>query len=128
KDLRPIVMSTQKGEKVTLLVRHDGQIETMEVEPLRDEKAYYPQLGIVPPQRLALVSVPKKKSFRPVVPGTPAAESKDPGFEQGDRIVAMTDPADPTKVTDLPQDPKSPDRKQPGFREYYRRAVLLADK
>ena len=99
----------------------------MEVEPLRDEKAYYPQLGIVPPGRLTLLSVPKKKSFRPVVPGTPAAAAK-PEFEQGDRIVAMTDPADPEKVTPLPEDPKSPDRKQPDFREYSRRMVLLAGK
>jgi regulator of sigma E protease len=129
KDIRPIVMSTVKGEKVTLVVRHaDGTEETVEVEPQRDEGAYYPQIGVAPPARLTLVSIAKKKSFRPVFPGTPAAEPRDPGFEQGDRIVAMSDPVKYPGVTDLPQDPKSPDPRQRDFREYQRRMVLLAGK
>jgi regulator of sigma E protease len=129
KDIRPIVMSTVKGEKVTMVVRRaDGSEETVEVEPQRDEGAYYPQIGVAPPARLTLVSLAKKKSFRPVFPGTPAAEPRDPGFEQGDRIVAMSDPQKYPEVTDLPPDPKSPDNHQRDFREYQRRMVLLAGK
>jgi regulator of sigma E protease len=128
-DIRPKVMATQKGETVEVVVRHpSGHEEKLFVEPLRDEGALFPQIGISPPERLVLASDRKRSSFKPVVKGSPAEAAKDPGFEQGDRIVGMTDPADPSKVTPLPPDPKSPDRPQPDFREYHRRAVLLADK
>ena len=132
-DIRPIVMATQKGDKVPFEVRHpDGRVETLEVEPLREEGALFPQIGIVPPERLVLATNRKRSDFKPVVKDSPADVTKGYEFEQGDRIVGMSDPARPAvpgqarEVTPLPPDPKSLDRPQPDFREYHRRMVLLA--
>jgi regulator of sigma E protease len=126
-DIRPIVMSTQKGEPVKLVIRHpDGTSEELQVEPLKDEGARFPQLGVGPPYRLTLLSV-KRKGFSPTMPGSPAADAKNPGFEPGDRIVGMTNPANPDEVTELPPDPK--DRSiGADISEYYRRTALLAGK
>jgi regulator of sigma E protease len=131
-DIRPIVMSTDKGEQVPVVVEQPGPdgkrvVQTLTVEPLRAEGVLYPQLGVASPYRLTLVRT-KKRSIPPVVPGTPAARAKDPGFEPGDRIVGMTDPADPAKVTPLPPDRREPASGNPDFDEYYRRMVLLAEK
>jgi regulator of sigma E protease len=125
-DIRPIVMSTRKGETVELQVRHAGQGEerTLRVEPLRDEGARFPQLGIAPPDRLTLPVV-RKGDFRPVAPGSPAAKATDPGFEPGDRIVGMTDP-DPAKgVTPLRPDPRDPSAGA-DIGDYYDRLAKLA--
>ncbi|HJZ58291.1 MAG TPA: site-2 protease family protein [Gemmataceae bacterium] len=120
-DIRPIVMSTRKGEKVEVVLRRpDGTSETVEVEPLRDEGALFPQMGVAPPFRLTLVET-RKRSFRPVTPGTPAAAA-EPRFEQGDRIVAMSDPDKNGEVTPLP-----PDREgRPDFDAFHKRMVRLA--
>jgi regulator of sigma E protease len=123
-DIRPIVMSTQKGELVEIEVRHpDGTTQTYQVEPLKDEGVRFPQVGIAPPYRPTLLSI-KRKGFRPVVPGSVAAEPKDPGFEPGDQIVAMTDPNDPTKLKDLRPDPDEP--KLGDINDYYERMAKLA--
>ena len=127
-DLRPIVMSTQKGETVALDIEYRGEKSKVHVEPLRDEGSYYPQLGIVSPSKLTLLSL-KKKGFSPVQPGTPAAAlPKDNGFQMGDRIVAMSDPDKYPDVTTIPLDSRDPDQKQPDYAVYHRRMVLLADK
>src|SRR5262245_30142882 len=87
---------------------------------------YYPALGISAQAQLKLLSV-KKRSVRPVVPGSPAAEA-NPAFEPGDRIVGMTDPANPQgPPTVLPPDPRDP-ASGPDVNEYYRRLSLLSDK
>jgi regulator of sigma E protease len=112
-DLRPIVMSTLEGEEVPVTVERDGQTLTFSVAPLRDEEVPYPQLGVAPPVRLTLAET-AKKSAPPVIPGSPAALAS-PGFQPGDRIVAMSDPADPTKLTPVAD-----------YDEYYRRMVDLA--
>src|SRR5207237_1009298 len=51
--------------------------------------------------------------------------AKDPGFEPGDQIVAMSDAEKYPDVTPLPPDPKDTSRGQPDFNEYHRRMVLL---
>lgn len=123
-DIRPIVMATQKDDQVRLHVK--DRSEPYIVMPLKDEGVRFPQVGIAPPYRLTLLSI-KKKNFAPVVPGSAAASAKNPGFERGDRIIAMTDPNDPTKVTDLKPDLKEPDR-GPDINDYYRRMEKLAGK
>ena len=128
-DLRPVVTSTLKDEQLPAAVRHNGKTEELTVEPLRDEGVPYPQLGISPPYRLQLIDL-KKRSVPPTFPGTPAALAKDadggPGFRPGDRLVGMTDPADPAKVT--PLRPAPHDSAQADFDDYHRRMVLLAER
>ena len=125
-DIRPIVMSTLEGEEVPITVERDGKPLSFNVAPLRDEEVPYPQLGVAPPLRLTLIDTGReglsrwgirksKPSIPPVVPGSPAALAKNPEFQPGDRIVAMSDPADPSKVTPVAE-----------FDEYYRRMVDLA--
>jgi regulator of sigma E protease len=125
-DIRPIVMATQKNEKVELVIRHEGssQTETVLVEPLKDEGARFPQLGVAPPSRLILLTI-KKKGFRPVVPGSPAAEPRAPGFERGDEIIGMTNPDNPAEVTPLRVDKDHPEY-GPDIKDYYRRLDRLA--
>ncbi|HEX4610798.1 MAG TPA: site-2 protease family protein, partial [Urbifossiella sp.] len=123
-DIRPVVMSTLKDEQLPIAVRRNGKTDDTTVEPIRDEDAPFPQLGIMPPYRLTLGDR-KRRAAPPAFAGTPAGLAKDPGFERGDRLVGMTDPADPTKVTPFRPDPTDPAR--PDFDDYYRRMVLLAE-
>jgi regulator of sigma E protease len=95
-DLRVAVTSTGKGETVDLDVKPpQGPAYRLVVEPLVQEGALYPTLGVVAPKRLA---VPKatRDSGDAARPGSPAAAA---GFRPGDVLVAMTDPADPSKLT-----------------------------
>ncbi len=124
KDLRPIVMSTRKGERIPVVVVRNGKtLDPIMVEPLREEGTYFPTLGIAAQTRPTLLAM-KKKDFRPTVPGTPAALAKE--FEPGDRIVGMTDPDSPTRaLTPLKPDPDNPDH-GPNIDDYYRRLSKLA--
>ncbi|MCI0700555.1 MAG: site-2 protease family protein [Planctomycetia bacterium] len=123
-DVRPIVMSTQQDEQVPIRWKHGNEEKSGVVMPIRDEGQRFPQLGIAPPYQLTLANSNKHKDFKPVIPGTKAAEAKDPAFGPGDRIVGMSDPNDPAKVTPLEKD----DRGQPKFTDYHKRLVLLAGK
>ena len=132
-DIRPVVMSSLKGEQVPITVEYRGQRTEMMVEPLRDEGVPFPQLGVAPPYSLKLMLGGKKK-VRPVIPGSPAADVQPivPKFEPGDEIVAMTDP----KKVDNENPFLFPNREPPplaitpvtDYNEFYRRMVLLADK
>ena len=124
-DLRPLVMATQKGETVPIAIRRDGQSDLIEmnVEPLKDESARFPQLGIAPPNRLTLESA-KQATFRPVVPGSPAALAS-PEFTGGDRIIAMTDPDKPSEITPLKPDIRDPES-GPDINDFYIRMTRLA--
>ena len=115
-DIRPIVMSSQKDEKVSIAWERNGSKVQGDrfVSPLRDEGQRFPQLGISPPSRLVLMTAPKRSGFQPVMPGTLAA-SADPKFQPGDRLVAMSDPKNPATVTPVET-----------YTEYHKRMVLLA--
>jgi regulator of sigma E protease len=127
-DLRSAAMSSQKNEQVVLDVEYRGERTKVDVEPLRDEGSYYPQFGLGSPLKLTLISL-KKKGMTPYRHGTPAAAlPKDAGFQMGDRVVAMSDPAKYPEVTPLRLDPRDPDRKQLDFNEYHERMVRLADR
>src|SRR5262249_19293326 len=75
-DIRPYVMTSDKGEVVLIRVDRNGQpvVGLDGVVPIRDEGQRFPQLGISPPSRLELLSGVKQK-VRPYFPGTPAAEA-----------------------------------------------------
>ncbi len=126
KELRPIVMSTRKGQKVELLIKRDDQKPfSVTVEPLREEGTYFPTLGINAQSRLTLLAF-KKKEFQPTVPGSVAARASPP-FEPGDRIIGMTDPKKPDTVSLLGPDPYEPDGGA-NIDEYYDRMEKLAGK
>ncbi len=115
KDLRPVVMSSDKGERVPIVVRRNGKDIALEVMPIRDEGTYFPQLGVQTTSRLTLYEPPKKSSdTKPVIPGSKAAEAKEP-FLAGDRIVGMTDPAKPESIAPVQT-----------YAEYHKRMVELA--
>lgn len=117
-DLRPIVMSSDKGEQLDIVWEYGGEQREGKVSPIRDEGQRFPQLGIAPPSRLELISGVKQK-VRPYFPGSPAAEAASADgaqkFEPGDQVVAMSDPASPAQVTPVAD-----------YADYYRRMVLLA--
>lgn len=122
KDIRPIVMTSDEGEELSLLIDRDGHKVELRAEPLREEGSYFPTLGITAPYQLTLIDFKKRKGVRPVLPGTPAAAA-EPRFEPGDRFVAMSDPDRPgNAVTDLKLDREG----NPNFEDYYKRMVRLA--
>jgi regulator of sigma E protease len=113
-DLRPIVMSTDKGEQVPIVVRRNGRELELTVEPIRDEGTQFPQLGISASSTLEVTTPPKRdKEQRVVVRGSKAEEAG--GFQPGDRLTGMTDPDNPAKTTPLAD-----------YQDYHRRLVLLA--
>jgi regulator of sigma E protease len=117
-DLRPIVMSSDKGEQLPIAWTRGEQRLEGTVSPIRDEGQRFPQLGIAPPSRLELISGVKQK-VPPFFPGTPAAQAKSAdgkGFEPGDRVVAMTNPDDPSRGLTEVKD----------YTDYHKRMVLLA--
>jgi regulator of sigma E protease len=122
KDLRPIVMSTKKGEKLPLTYQRDGKEIETQVEPLRDEGTLFPTLGIAAESRLTLLSF-KKKGIKPTRPGSVASQAVPP-FEPGDQIVGMTDPNTPSQVTPIrfARDSES----GPDINDYYNRMEKLA--
>ena len=123
-DLRVAVSSTGHGETVDLTVAYGTQVRDVTVEPQRLEGALLPQLGIAPPSRLQLRYF-RRDETPPYAPGSPAASATDPGFRPGDRVVAMTDPDRPDRVT--PIDPSW--NGLPGeYFDYHRRLRALAGK
>jgi regulator of sigma E protease len=115
-DIRTTVIATQKDEEVKFYVKGKSE-HYYSLYPLRDENVRFPQVGIAPPYRLTLLSI-KKKDFKPVIPGSKADEaSENGGFERGDKLLAMTDPANPARLTDLAD-----------INDYYRRMEKLAGK
>lgn len=114
KDLRPVVMSTDKGEQVPIVVLRDGKEVELKVEPIRDEGTFFPQLGVQTISKLVVVEPRKQiKNFSPVVKGSPAEAAGK--FEPGDRLVTMTDPNNPGQSSKLKD-----------YEDYHARLVLLA--
>ena len=102
-DIKPSVTATRKGETVDLTYDYKGTSESLAIEPLKMDGAMFPQLGIAPPQSMALMNT-RRDSVPPFDPGSAAANAKaadGTGFLPGDRIVAMTDPAKGKAVTAL---------------------------
>ena len=107
-DIRPIVFSTDRNDTVQLDLDYRGTRTTLDAEPVRVEGGMAPMLGIAPPQSLELFHA-KRDSVRPrtcpapCTPG-PRGPATARGFLPGDKIVGMTDPANPAAVT--PLDPR----------------------
>lgn len=106
-DVRPIVWGTDAGDHLDLTLKNNGDESKLSVEPLHEPGAPFPLLGFAPPSSLTLFYHPRDPA-PPYRRGSAAESAKDPGFEPGDRIVAMTDPDHPDKaITSLHADPGS---------------------
>lgn len=125
-DLKVDVSSTGHGEAINLSVKYGDQVRDLDVEPQRQEGALLPQLGIAPPMQLTL-RYSRRDDTLPYAMGSPAAVASTggTGFRPGDRIVAMTDPANRTAVSPIEPDWNG----LPGeYFDYTRRLAALAGK
>lgn len=99
-DIRPIVMSTDEGEQVRLLIRdreNPEQIREVMVEPGLEVSKLFPLLGVSPMPSLELLSS-NRKGFHPYRPGS-AASQADPPLEEGDLITGIGPGDDPEAIT-----------------------------
>ena len=128
-DIRPTVMSTSKGGEVLFrTVDRDGKEREVYLVPRRNPEELYPMVGIVPVVQLVLPK-DRKGVLPPVRRKSPAAEAQEPGgsgFQGGDKIIATTDPANPTVVKDLGPDPRDTSKKD-AF-EFLKNQYLLRGK
>ncbi len=106
-DIPPEVSSSSKGSKIHLETSLRDQSKTYNIEAQVAEGAYYPTLGLGFPFSTQLAYT-KRDPLPPYVPNTPAHKANEaaekagkPLLLPGDTILAMTDPADPTKLTPL---------------------------
>ena len=108
-DIRPEVMSKDRGGAIPFYTQRPGQIVSREVSlvPRRNREDLYPLVGINPIEQLML-----QKARRPGVPavrrGSPAAKTRSADgaeLKGGDRIVASShDPENPADVKPIPVD------------------------
>lgn len=99
------------------------------MQPRRNEKLGAPVIGITAAPRLAMV---KKNETMPGRVGpfyaNSAASRATPPLEFGDKIVGMSDVSDPTKVTELPIDPRFPNGQYKDYFAFASRLQQLAGK
>jgi regulator of sigma E protease len=132
------VMASQDKEKIDFIVKQpDGHETQLYIEPRKRSRDTRPMIGVTPAYKLLLAPrryVDNSLSI-PAFPGS-AAIAALPAFGFGDRIVATTDPAapgqlehyDPTRITELPDDPRAPGLGQKDYFAFARRMQDLADK
>lgn len=126
-DIRPIVWGTDKGDLIDLTLERGGVRRDLKAEPILDDGAPFPMLGIAPAESLQIIHGKKYEDSPPFRIGSPAGEAKGSdgvGFQYGDTVVGMSDPDhSDRKVTPLVSEkPEAVD----GIFEYYRRSALLA--
>jgi regulator of sigma E protease len=127
-DLRFTVMLSTKDVPLPFVTHEPGQppVETT-ITPRKDKGDLYPVIGITPPSELKLFPRPREVVNLPVVHDSAAAQAQ-PAFEWGDAIIAMTDPADPSQVTEIPTDPRYKTFAIPDYFEFRRRMKVLEGK
>lgn len=128
-DLQPIIMHSQAGKPLTLVYQGRPLSEpprTIEIQPRLRKGDDQPMIGISPPHELALADKKSDKTRLPPVLVESAANRASPAFGFGDRIVATTDPDDPSKITELPPNPFYHDRKD--YYTFHQRSVRLEGK
>jgi regulator of sigma E protease len=131
-DIRPTVMSARKGRSVPFTLRErTGTTRDVNLVPRKNPEDLYPTVGVVPVEQLVLQK--RRKNTAPVVRrNSPAAAAKavqdGSGFEGGDRIVGMTDPANPSVVKPISLDPRDPTRSKLDAFEFHRNQYQLRGK
>jgi regulator of sigma E protease len=98
-----------------------------DIEPRMDENGKKPVIGISPALKLQFLAK-RGAAEGPYYAGTSAAKPVAGAFEFGDVIIGMSDPDEPSHtVTEIPIDPRDPNKSQRDFFEFQRRLELLAD-
>src|SRR5262245_9470014 len=113
-DIRPTVMSAAKVEGIPFSLRdHSGTERVVSLVPRKNPEDLYPTVGIVPAEQLVLPKV-RRSSQPPVRENTPAARTTadldGSHFQSEDRIIGVTDPANPAVVKALGPDRRDPTR------------------
>ncbi|MCS7047292.1 MAG: site-2 protease family protein, partial [Gemmataceae bacterium] len=127
--LMTTVVFSRKGEKLKFVGWRPGDKTPLatEVEPRLGPDGLRPVIGIGSASRLELITrrraLPTDRG--PYIANSPAARA-DPPLEFGDVILACSDPADPSKVTELPRDARNTQADQRDYFEFRRRMQLLA--
>jgi regulator of sigma E protease len=128
-DLMFEVMATRKGTELDFVYGLVGDKKTdVKIEPRKEPTDNRPMIGISPP-KIPQLDTQRYYSKTLKMPARfqSAAASATPPLAFGDRIVAMTDPENPKKITPLPPDPRHPVNDQRDYFEFARRLRLLAD-
>ncbi len=132
-DLKPEVMLSRAGEKLTLIYEtldQPGKPVEIQIEPRSDKDDTQPVIGIRPPDQLKLPPRARGRQQRPVL-STGAAAFARQAFDlrSGETIVATTDPEHPDQVSELPPlVPGKQESEEEHAQELLRRWQLLADK
>ncbi len=125
------VMAAMRGEKIEFISKRpgDSQAQDLEIQPRNDsdkgDKKFV--IGIRPPDAAELLPKNYAPSDLPN-PAKPNSAAAKASFEFGDKIVATTDPDDPAKIKDLPDDPRFPGHGRHDFFELWKRLQRLAGK
>jgi regulator of sigma E protease len=127
-DVKLEVASSSSGQVLHLLAELPGEkpIEYA-IEPRKTRDDPQPMLSITSARCLKLESRRRfdRDAKAPVFPTSPASHA-EPAFDFDDEIIGTTDPADPSKMLELPPDPRKPSQRD--FFEFERRMLQLAGK
>lgn len=126
-DIRPKVWATSKGELLDLRLEYNGAVREVKAEPIKDEGAPFPMLGIAPMETLTLAHG-ARTSGPPFAVDSPASQAKDadgnPLLRPGDTLIGMSDPDQPGHAV-TPIKAAAGDARGDVF-VYYRRLARLA--
>jgi regulator of sigma E protease len=129
-DIRPRVMSTSKGEPVRFHTRGLSGLERdVNLVPRRNPEDLYPLVGINPIEQLTLKKT-RRSDLPPARRNSPAAKATTTDgthFQGADRIVAATDPENPSTVKEIAKDPRDTTGTKLDTLDYMRRQQRLRD-
>jgi regulator of sigma E protease len=97
-----------------------------EIQPVRSEEGLAPLIGVYSGWLPQMVRH-RRYLKSPFTAGSAAARANPP-LEFHDKIIAATDPADPSRVTPLAKDPRRPETDRLDFFDLQRRLLMLAGK
>lgn len=135
-DVMPEVMHWKPGQPIPVEYEsyENGKTKVVKTEivPRKNKERGRPMIGIAPAFTASLIP-PNRKHLPPYVPETAAAAAQPP-LKNGDQIVGTTDPNQPandyqpTRLSPLPDDPRSPGTDRKDYFELARRLHRLAGK
>jgi regulator of sigma E protease len=131
-DIKPTVMSADKGEEVLFKLETGGGEREAHLQPRRSPDDLYPMVGISPIEQLTLIRALGRNAL-PYVRNSAAAQATavEDGshFQTTDRIVGSShDPANPADVKEIPLDTRDPSGTKRSAAEFLRRQYRMRGK